>query len=291
LIAPLEDVIDRNERLVIVPYGELHRLPFAALIWRGAWLGEQRTLSYLPSASVRMLARGTSRAPYPVLAIGNPSKMRDQPPFGESRPLDPLPYAEGEAARVAELYGAKPLSGKDATEARVKPALSSHRILHFATHGLLYENAPLMSGVALADGDVLTVYESMGLHLDADLVTLSACKTGLGAQTGGEEVVGLTRGLLAAGARAALVTLWAVLDGSTAVLMTRFYERLKAGDEPALALRQAQAAIRSLSAKEIASERSRARDLSRDVTTGETVQAQLNGAHPRLWAPFVLTGA
>src|SRR5215470_8738874 len=77
------------------------------------------------------------------------------------------------------------------------------RCLHFATHGNLSQDAPLASSILLAKGEELTVYELMGLRLDADLVVLSACEMGRGETTGGDDVVGLLRGLLAAGARAA----------------------------------------------------------------------------------------
>ncbi len=286
LLDPVAAVIDRHERLIITPYGELNLLPFSALLWRGDWLGNQRTISTLASASMlSALSRPPSRAPHAALAVGNPQGTSHQPPFGTRVTLEPLEHSEEEARSVAKLYDAKPLIGPDATIEEVRPRLSTHRQLLFATHGVLYDEAPLLSGIALANGYVLTVQELMGLRVDADLVTVSACRSGLGARTGGEEIVGLTRGLLAAGARAVVVSLWPVLDLSTAVLMVRFHRRLREGADTATALRDAQTWLSGLSSDDLRMEKAKIRDLG----VGET--KPVSPSHPQHWAPFVLIGA
>jgi CHAT domain-containing protein len=287
LLDPVGPVIDKHERLIITPYGELNLLPFSALKWRDDWLGKQRTLSQLPSASMLLvLSRPRSTAAYPILIIGNPSHMSQRPPFGTPEELPRLEHAETEAKSVAKLYEVTALIGPDASIDVIRPGLSTHRQLHFATHGLLYDEAPLLSGVALANGYVLTVQELMGLKLDADLVIVSACKSGLGVRTGGEEIVGLTRGLLVAGARAVVVTLWSVWDSSTAMLMVRFHEHMKEGLDAPAALRLAQTWLSQLSANELQEEKSRLRDLmSPNVTT------PVSTAHPQQWAPFVVIEA
>jgi CHAT domain-containing protein len=150
---------------------------------------------------------------------------------------------------------------------------------------VLYDEAPLLSGVALANGCVLTVQELMGLRLDADLVVVSACRSGLGKRTGGEEIVGLTRGLLAAEARAVVVTLWPVADLSTAMLMVRFHQHIRDGSEFGNALRKAQVWLSGLSVSDFAAEKAKFRDLgSPDVEAA-------GPALPQLWAPFVVIGA
>ncbi|NIN95911.1 MAG: CHAT domain-containing protein, partial [Anaerolineae bacterium] len=88
--------------------------------------------------------------------------------------------------------------GDGATEAAVRQLLVDYPVLHLATHGYLSEEAPLLSSILLANGEALTVYELMGLQLNADLIVLSACETARGQTTGGDDVLGLTRGLLAA---------------------------------------------------------------------------------------------
>src|SRR5262249_52467544 len=148
--------------------------------------------------------------------------------------------AAAEAAFVASLFGQPALLGEAATERAVRERIPDCPLIHFATHGKLSEESPLSSAIALANGEELTVYELMGLRLNAELVVLSACNTGQGETTGGDDVLGLTRGLLGAGARAAVVSLWPVDDVSTSLLMGEFYRRLRAGDAPAVALRAAQ---------------------------------------------------
>ena len=285
LLDPLGPVIDAHEKLIITPYGELNSLPFAALKWKGQWLGHQRTLTYLPSASMlQALARPSSTAPQSILAVGNPRKMTHQPPFGEVETLPPLEFAEAEATSVAGLYGGTALTDAHASIDEVRPGLKAYRRLHFATHGLLYDEAPLLSGMALADGYVLTVQELMGIRIDADIVVVSACRSGLGARTGGEEIVGLSRGLLAAGARAVIVSLWSVPDRSTAILMVRFHQHVRDGMDVAKALQAAEIWLSELDSDDLAAEEDKLRDMgSRPVQpTGST--------HPRQWAPFVVIG-
>jgi len=284
LLEPVARVIEEHERLVIVPYGELHRLPFAALIWADDWLGAQRTLSVLPSASMMLqLPRCSPPPPRSVLSVGDPRDMSHVPPFEARAALPPLPYAKEEARRVAALYGADPLIGDEATLAAVSARLGDTPLIALATHGMLYEEAPLLSGVALANGELLTVSALLGIQLDADLVVLSACRTGVGEHIGGEEIIGLTRGLLAAGARSAVVSLWPVEDPSTATLMAHFHEKMVEGIDPPTALRLAQQELRDqLDPRDPVPVREGV------VTPSSPV---LGGSHPLRWAPFVYVGA
>ena len=263
-LRPLGETIGASTRLLIVPYGAAHRLPFHALTWEGRPLVESHTVSYLPSASALQFRRpapppapGPAPGPVgPVLAVGDPARMAAQPlAGGPPVPQPPLPAAAAEARFVAALVpGSVALTGEDATEGAVRQRLSAFPVLHFATHGALFEEAPFLSSILLAEGEALTVYELMGLRLEADLVVLSACSSGRGATTGGDDVLGLTRGLLGAGARVAVVSLWPVDDLSTCLLMCAFYRRLGAGADPALALQAAQQYLRTLSAAEIQAE-------------------------------------
>jgi CHAT domain-containing protein len=209
------------------------------------------------------------------------------------------------------MFGAqgKALIGPAATKAAVQREISGHSIIHFATHGYLAEEAPLLSSILLADGQELTVYELLGLRIDAWLVVLSACRTALGQTTAGDDVLGLSRGLLAAGAGAALVTLWPVADISTCLLMQDFYKRLQRHDPPAMALREAQNWLRGLDASRVqallealpgslaepsapqGASASSARDTLEKDLQNEVRTAGLRSRdyrHPRHWAPFVL---
>ncbi len=131
--------------------------------------------------------------------------------------------------------------------------LAGYRYVHFATHGVIDTSRPQLSGLALSlvDGagnpltdGFLRLHDIYGLHLDADLVVLSACDTALGQEVRGEGLVGLTRGFMYAGARRVVASLWEVQDLATARLMTDFYRGLiEQGLRPAEALRRAQIQI------------------------------------------------
>jgi CHAT domain-containing protein len=238
LFAPLRPRI-RGDRVLLVPHDVLHYLPFGALRSPGGrWLVEDYTLATLPSASVlRYLAGKGETAGGHALAIGNP----DVGPGLE------LPYAEREARFVGQRFPrARVLLRAEATKARAKTLMVDAHLVHFATHAELNESDPLGSGLLLApDGDAsgrLEVREIFGLDLGARLVVLSACETGLGRLSRGDELVGLQRAFLYAGTPAVITTLWRVDDRASFALMREFYERFGSHDAAA-ALRAAQRAL------------------------------------------------
>jgi CHAT domain-containing protein len=292
LLAPLAAAIRDNSRLIVVPFGAAHLLPFHALPWEGQPLGATHTLSYLPSASALRFLRpgGFPARPDRILAVGNPARMSFQPPLGGPRlELNELRGAAREATYVASLFlRGEALVGPQATKAAVCARLGRFPLLHFATHGYLSAEAPLLSSVLLADGEALSVYELMGLRLRADLVVLSACDSGRGETTGGDEVVGLARGLLGAGARTVVVSLWPVNDVSTSLLMGAFYDRLGAGEEPAEALRFAQNYLRGLGRDQVQEALAALED--REVIPTEGAPTVTPFSHPRHWAPFLVVG-
>jgi CHAT domain-containing protein len=324
LLAPFDQTIADHSRLIIVPYGVGHLLPFQALPWRGQPLVATHTITYLPSASFIQFMRfdATPAQPQRVLAVGNPANMHYQAP-GSSEPkeLNSLPAAETEAAYIVSLFpGSKALLGAQATAKAVRAELHSYSILHFATHGHLSADVPLLSAIMLAGGDALTVYELMGLHLNADLVVLSACRTGQGETTAGDDVVGMSRAMLSAGARSVLVSLWPVADAATSILMGAFYRHLRDGDAPAEALRAAQQYLRTRSRDDLRGElaglRAGLEQRGSDQSTIQPVEQGLRWidrfiesaeqlrfadsnrptavaddySHPFFWAPFILVG-
>jgi CHAT domain-containing protein len=262
LIAPLRAEI-HHPRLVLVPHGVLHYVPFAALRDRrsGRYLVEEYTLTYAPSATtLRFLHAKATPFKGHALILGNP----DTP----SPELGPLPAAATEAAVVARAVGTTPMLGPRATKSLLYHLDGQFDLVHIAAHGIYDPVSPQFSHIALApgedrDGD-LTVHEILS-ELDlagVNLVVLSACRTAAGARSGGDEIVGLTRALLYAGTPAVISTLWDIDDDAAALLMGEFYPRLLAGSSVAEALRAAQlATLRS----------SRFRE-------------------PRFWAAFSLTG-
>ena len=157
---------------------------------------------------------------------------------------------------------------KEAHEKRVKsPELQDYRYVHFATHGVLDETMPQLSGLLLAPGisedGILYLNEIFGLRLNAEMVVLSACETGSGKYARGEGLVGLTRGFLYAGAASLLVSLWQVADASTADLMVDFYTNRLSGMSPASALQSSKVS---------------------------QIRKNYKFARPYYWAPFVYIG-
>lgn len=292
-LEPGAPVLRTHQHLIIVPYGAAHLLPFQALYFDGQPLIATHTVRYLPSASMLQFlpARPTTQK-QTMLAVGNPT--------GD------LVNASIEAEFVASLFGEKPLIGDAATEEAVRALVGQHTLLHFATHGKLNEQNPLASSILLANREELSVYELMGLRLDADLVVLSACNTGQGQATGGDDVLGLTRGLLGAGARAAIVSLWPVDDQSTSLLMGEFYRQLRARASPAVALAKAQNYLRNLSQEETKTELAKLRRALRraHIEASEAAQSaaprrhvgedqptlSAGYSHPYHWAAFILVG-
>ncbi len=256
LLRPLEAELG-NRSLLIVPHGFLHYVPFAALHDGNNYLVQNRVLRYLPSASVlRYLKPSRTESIDSILVLGNPD-------LGDSR-LD-LPNAEVEARMIADMLpGNELLVRKKATKAAFKQFAPNFHYLHIASHGQFNSDNAMISRLLLAkdgqeDGS-LTVNELYNVHLDADLVTLSACETGLGKVLNGDDLVGLTRGFLYAGSSSVVASLWQVDDEATSELMKRFYTNLKNGMPKRDALRQAQLDTR----KEF--------------------------PHPFFWAAFFLTG-
>ncbi|QNF35650.1 CHAT domain-containing protein [Adhaeribacter swui] len=168
--------------------------------------------------------------------------------IAEEQPIMPLLASEGEVETIGQLFRAKGARAQvylyqKATEDHLKsPDISQYNYLHLATHGFVNQTFPELSGLMLAQNNpgpedgILYTGEIYNLHLNADLVTLSACETGLGKLAQGEGVIGLSRALLFAGAKNIVVSLWKVSDESTANLMKYFYQALLAGKDKATAL-------------------------------------------------------
>jgi CHAT domain-containing protein/tetratricopeptide (TPR) repeat protein len=235
LIEPVADLIDGAQRLVFVPHGMLHGIPFAALHDGTAFLVERYELVVAPSASAvkfcrqrRTKRKGRQTGPRCVVIAHSADGTL------------PGVLAEGEV--VARLFGGTRLFEKRATVASVRQHIQTADIVHMAAHGHSRPDAPLFSHLRLADGQ-LTALDCLGLRLDCELVTLSACETGRGVVAPGDEPIGLTRSLLYAGARSVIQSLWQVDDDATRRLMSDMYERLRSGVGRGEALRNAQRAF------------------------------------------------
>jgi CHAT domain-containing protein/Tfp pilus assembly protein PilF len=224
LIAPLADLIRGADVLGIVPYGALHYLSFACLHDGEQFLVERFPLFHDPSASV--FGQAMSREPLAgkrsahVLAIGNPD-------VGD--PAYELPFTEREVASIQRDFDAVvALTGPDASEDNLRGRIGQFDIVHIGAHGHFDAANPLFSNLVLApheEDGLLHLHEVTGLDIDAQLLALSACQSGLGELRSGDELVGLSRAFAYAGARSILSTLWRVDDVATALVSKHFYRR------------------------------------------------------------------
>jgi CHAT domain-containing protein/tetratricopeptide (TPR) repeat protein len=249
LWAPLLPLLQGVRQVVVVPQGPLHYVPFCALDDGEQALLDRYALTLAPGAAAWLARR---RAPLPpprrALALGLAGSA--------------LPHVAAEVQQVAASFdgAGTVLLDADATLPALKAALPGADVLHLACHGRFRDDSPAFSALDLADGP-LTLRDAAALPLAGLRVALSACETGLGRIAPGEELVGLVRGFLMAGAGSVLATLWTVDDASTAALMARYYAGLRAGEAESQALRAAQRAVRE------------------------------SHPHPYHWAPFVVHGA
>ncbi|NJN18424.1 MAG: CHAT domain-containing protein, partial [Oscillochloris sp.] len=249
LIAPLAPLLAAYPRLQIVSAGPLHYLPFHALHSGESYLLEQHAVSYLPAASVLCYLRKDAPAGIKPLVLGHSAAGR-------------LPNIPIEARAVADLFGCEAYLESQATLTNLRREAAGSSLIHLAAHGDFRADNPLFSGVSLADGR-LTTLDAFGLELQAALVVLSACETGRNVVGGGDELIGLMRALLHAGASALLLSHWQVEDHATAELMRTFYRHLIGGA---------------------------AKDTALQATQRTMIAGQSGHAHPYYWAPFFLVG-
>lgn len=238
LLAPLE--LPDGRRLVMVPHGTMHYLPFQALRTADAYLVERHALAVVPSASLAVQLRRRPVADAGILvAFGNPANA--------SR--EALPGAEREVRRISALFpDGKAFYREQASKARLREAVRDSKVLHIAAHAQADALDPLHSRILLAtdgaDPGFLEAAEVYGIDLHrVSLVALSACASGLGQIARGDEIMGFTRSFLSAGAAALLVSLWPVADDSTELLMDTFYGALSRGASVDDAMRQAQTTL------------------------------------------------
>ena len=212
--------------VAIVPHRGLHYLSFAALYDGEAFLIERYPLVYAPSASVLARSLGQplaeDKSHLRVLAVGDPA-------VGD--PAYDLPFSEREVVSIQRDFSdVTPLLGAQASEDNVTADAGRFDLIHIGAHAMFEPDNPLFSTLVLAPGKddgLLHLYEVTGLQLDARLVTLSACQTGLGELTSGDDLVSLGRAFTYAGSRAIISTLWRVDDVATALVTKHFYRQVR----------------------------------------------------------------
>jgi CHAT domain-containing protein len=296
----------KGKELLIIPHDVLHYLPFQALLApNGKYLIEDYPINYLSSASLMQFTQEKRKAKgelTKILAEGGKVLTFGNPDLDD--PAMALQFAGIEAKEIKSLYPQSTIYlEKEATEERAKALVGNSDIIHFASHAELNEDDPLASAIRLAKSDKedgrLEVREIFGMDLKASLVVLSACETGLGKLSSGDELVGLTRAFIYAGTPSVVASLWNVEDSSTAQLMASFYKNLKTMTKVE-ALRQAQL---NLIRGNINSDLLARRGIGGVGKLGEVPAAKpasdahsnsplvsVSTSHPFFWAPFILVG-
>ncbi len=246
VFAPVRPLL-KTSHVVVVPYGPLHSLPFHALFDGERFLVDIFTVSYAPSASIFALCQQqveTHRGSSLILGVEDPK----------------MPFIRQEVEAVAAVVPEPEIRmGSDANERVLREDGSHSQLVHIATHGYFREDNPMFSAIRLVDS-YLSLYDLYHMDLPVDLLTLSGCVTGLNVTVEGDESIGLSRGLLYAGARSLLLSLWDVDDRSTAEFMKLFYSHVMNRQNKAEALRSAMLDLRT------------------------------RYPHPYYWAPFRLIG-
>jgi CHAT domain-containing protein len=289
LLTPAQKMI-KGKRIILAPDGPLNYLPFESLLTKKTnlsqinfanlpYLARDHEISYVSSMSVLFSVLQRKKEPIEntqkqLLAFADPqlNNLSTQGPSTRANTLIPLEYARAEVAEIARLYRAKDVTvliGPEASERRLKQMdLKSYRALHFASHALIDEQHPEFSSLMLTPDEkggedgYLTMREIFDLKFNADLIVLSACKTGLGKEFSGEGLTGISRAFLLSGTPSVVVSLWDVYDRSTAQLMAAFYKNLK-NKNKAAAIKQARIEL---------------------IQSGKF-------SHPYYWAPFILIGS
>jgi CHAT domain-containing protein len=247
LIRPLAGHLSKGH-LIIIPHSALHEVPFQALHDGHDYLINSHTISFAPSAAIRELcSKREVPKDGPALILGVPDER--------------APFIRDEVEAVSKILPRSNLFvGSEATETVLKEEGRSARYIHIATHGRFREDNPMFSSIRLGTS-YLNVHGLRSMRLPADLVVLSGCSTGQNSVLAGDELVGLVRGLLAAGPKTLVLSLWDIDDKRTSAFMTMFYKALVDGLPKVQALAHAMRQLMS------------------------------QNPHPYYWAPFVLVGA
>jgi CHAT domain-containing protein len=256
LVAPLEPLLGEAaasartgapHKIAIIPYGLLHQVPFHALFDGEAYLIDRFEVSYAPSATVFSLCQKRI-----------PRRSDGAVVMSVADPLIPNVAAEARAV-ASHLPDAEVLADGQATTSAMREKAPGCGILHLACHGMFRADNPMFSSLKLHDG-WLTAADVLPLDFGGTVVTLSACESARNQVLAGDELVGLARGFLGAGAATLVASLWLVQDETTSRMMEGWYARLHNGVGKAAALREAQLAFKE------------------------------RHPHPYYWGPFVLIG-
>ena len=290
ILKPVEKFIPENSNLIIVPDDLLFYVPFEMLIYNttkckskydfknAKYLLEKYSISYNSSASLLDQKIKSKRNPTKgFFAIGNPDFKslfsQDSERLQEFSSIPQLLNSEIEVKKVNEILSGvnrEIYIGEEATELQFREEAADYRVIHLATHFFFNDRLPLYSKIALTkhkqetEDGFLNTYEIFNINLNAELVVLSACNSGLGKLSRGEGLLGISRSFFYAGVPSLLLSLWNVDDEATSEIMVGFYKYLKEGNSKNKSLQLAKL----------------------DLLKSE----QKDHTDPFYWAPFILIG-
>ena len=251
IIEPISDLLAVHNLICFVPHGILHAMPLHALELNGEPLIKNHPIAYSPSSSIMKFCSKKGK-----------NKLQSAVSFGFSsnQDLNLKTIIENTATSVAKLFKANAFNFELATKLNVLKECANKDVVHFSCHGYFNPHDPLSSGIALHKGEILTAREIFQMRLKAEIVTIGACETGLNMINLSDEIVGLTRAFLYAGAHSIIGSLWSVDGSSTQELILEFYSLITKGYEKTTALQEA------------------------------TKKVMEKNPHPFYWAPFILIG-
>lgn len=240
LIKPFEDTLDKFENLIIIPDGALAYLPFEAISQGDQYLVENFNIKYEPSlTTLTLLDKPEAVSDKELLAVAGSQISEEENNTIRSANLSALPSTIIEVDSIASHFSrASTLKDNEVSEEALKELLrqNRYRYIHMATHGIIDEEHPNRSGLALSavgeitpsskEDGLLRTSEIFGMDINSDMVVLSACNTGLGKTVDGEGMLGMQRSFFYAGTSTVVASLWNVYDRSTAVFMNEFYKSL-----------------------------------------------------------------
>lgn len=284
LIKPLVDVLDDKD-LIIIPDGFLNNIPFEVLPLKEKgdieYMNERHAFCYNYSATLYLTSKEAFqniKVPRKIIGFAPDFALIDSIlNSGDSLSqiiadldLDPLLYANQEVKVLQELFGVNSVGvlGANSTETTFKQVAKEYGVLHFATHGIVNHNDPMFSGLAFLTDSIndglLHTHELFSLELNAELITLSACNSGVGKLYAGEGVMSIAKGFAYSGAPNMVMTLWPVSDQATEAIMRLFYQYLKGGMPKHKALQKAKL------------------DFVKEY--------QIGHRHPQLWGGLIMIG-
>lgn len=272
LAKPLVNFEGKN--LTIIPDGVLHYLPFEMLIHNGSYLLAEKTISYGNSLTSLIEVKNKEYGAVNRMLAFAPefdSEVVQEAPEEQTRQLGKLTYNDDEVNGISGFYNASIFIDEKATLSNFMSEINNANIIHLATHASANDAYPDYSYLAFSetgsaeDYQILYIKDLYNMNIDADMVTLSACQTGIGKLQKGQGMMSLSKGFYYAGAKSLVNTLWKINDKSTVKLMEYFYESLSEGNSKKAALREAK--------------------LQYLKTTDDDLLK-----HPYYWAAFVVSG-